>query len=542
MRLQAITASRGTQFIRIADLGVYASAASTAPPPQPSLGIWGPTVNFPIVPVGVFIDPVSGNVVSFSTFTKDTFSGNGGKDGTTWTATWNRTSGIVSPALVNTLNHDMFCPGMAFDVNGNMVITGGKSASKTSFYNSADGTWRSAGDMGIARGYQGSTTVGDGRIFVIGGSWAGGPEGKRNGEIYDPKTNKWSPLTGCPVKSLPSNQSPVSILTNDWNGEYRGDNHVWLLSWKNNSIFHAGPSNMTHWITTAGQGAIVNASLRGTPTFTDSDAMNGVAAMYDAAAGKILTAGGSSSYKYRNDSNAIVGDKATANAFVITLNEVNKPVRVDTASNGLRFPRTMHHAVILPNGDTFVVGGQIEGQPWSEDTPQLIPEIYRPGPNIWQNAAPHSIIRVYHSFGLLLPDATVLVGGGGVCGDCLANHFDAQVYIPAYLLTATGTRAVRPVILRTSTPSVKPGNSFTFTTDTEIVAASLVRYGGATHSLNNDQRRIELKPQRSALPQFQYTVVVPSDGGVALPGFWMLFAINALGVPSESKNVQVLVA
>ena len=530
VRLQANSAAMKTQFISIANLSVW-STDSFTPPPR-DLGRWGPTVNFPLVPVGVFIDPLSGKLISFSSFAHDDF-GQDSTDGTTLTATWDPTTEIVSQRRVRETQHDMFCPGMSFDVDGRMVVTGGETAYKTSIYDPAKDDWKSAAGMKKARGYQGSTICADGRIFVIGGSWS--PEafrkrGNKTGEIYDPKTNKWTLLNGCPSKPIHT--------TEDWQGLYRADNHVWLQGWKNNSVFHAGPAKDMHWITTTGGGAIQNAGKRG----VDRDAMCGVMAMYDAAEGKILTAGGAPQYKYKDDHGTIKGSKATNNSFLITLGQVNNTVNVRFAGGGMNFQRVFHHAVILPNGETFVVGGQIEGQAFTDDTAQLVPEIYSPTRDNWTAVAAHSIARTYHSFGLLLSDATVLVGGGGLCGSCdKVNHFDAQVYTPQYLLTPDGNRAKRPVITNISAATVRPGASFTVTTDGHVVGASLVRYGGATHSLNNDQRRIELKLQESGTA-FQYGVSIPSDGGVAIPGYWMLFVINALGVPSEAKNVQIQIA
>lgn len=150
-------------------------------------------------------------------------------------------------------------------------------------------------------------------------------------------------------------------------------------------------------------------------------------------------------------------------------------------------------------------------------------------------------MRVYHSFTLLLPDATVLSGGGGLCGDsCDVNHFDAQVYTPPYLLTAEGKPATRPVILKTSVHEVKPGGTFSITTDGDVADASLVRYGSTTHAVNTDQRRIPLRPRKTGAGT--YEVDVPGEGYVAIPGYWMLFVMNGKGTPSVSKPIKILLA
>ncbi len=38
---------------------------------------------------------------------------------------------------------------------------------------------------------------------------------------------------------------------------------------------------------------------------------------------------------------------------------------------------------------------------------------------------------------------------------------------------------------------------------------------------------------------YVYTLTVPSDAGIATPGYWYLFAVNAAGVPSISWTMLV---
>lgn len=63
--------------------------------------------------------------------------------------------------------------------------------------------------MNIPRGYQAQATTSQGKLFTIGASWSGGQGGK-NGEIYDPGSNTWTQLPGCPV---------APILTGDAQGK-----------------------------------------------------------------------------------------------------------------------------------------------------------------------------------------------------------------------------------------------------------------------------------------------------------------------------------
>ena len=99
--------------------------------------------------------------------------------------------------------------------------------------------------------------------------------------------------------------------------------------------------------------------------------------------------------------------------------------------------------------------------------------------------------------------------------------------------------ADRPTISSISATSVSPGGSLTITTsgDVDVTSFSLIRLSSTTHTVNTDQRRIALKPTSQNGNDF--TVTVPADSGIALPGYWYLFALTADGVPSVAKFVKV---
>ena len=68
---------------------------------------------------------------------------------------------------------------------------------------------------------------------------------------------------------------------------------------------------------------------------------------------------------------------------------------------------------------------------------------------------------------------------------------------------------------------------------------SMVRMGGSTHSMNTDQRRLELcGPSTTPCGGASASVTVPGNG-VAIPGNWMVFAVNAAGVPSVASTLVV---
>jgi galactose oxidase len=104
---------------------------STYTKPNPALGLWGPTINVPLVPAVIAVEPNTGNILSWSSYAYDSF---GAATGQTQTSLWNPTTQIVTQRLVTNTQHDMFCPGTSMDTTGRVIITGGDTSQKTSIY------------------------------------------------------------------------------------------------------------------------------------------------------------------------------------------------------------------------------------------------------------------------------------------------------------------------------------------------------------------------------------------------------------------------
>jgi len=289
-----------------------------------------------------------------------------------------------------------------------------------------------------------------------------------------------------------------------------------------------------HWFDTAGAGRSVAAGVRG-PT----DQMNGNAVMY--ALGKILAFGGAKNY------NTVPGNPTTyavADATVITIGAPFKPAKI-TPTAPLNRARSFSNAVVLPDGKVLAIGGMVIPLPFSDTTAVTVPEIWDPATGKWTLLVDQLVPRTYHSVALLLPDATVLSTGGGLCAAavCNPNHPDGQRFHPPYLFLADGkTRTPRPLI-RTAPATAKPGSLINvrvrLNAESEIKTFALIRYGSATHSVNTDQRRIELpivgRPQKRV-----WRLRVPGNYGTTPRGVWMLFAINAASVPSVAKTVLIV--
>lgn len=475
-------------------------------------GKWSRTIQFPLVPVAGAVEPASGQLIVWSAYRDDTFAVNAAN--LTQTAVYNPADGSVKEFEVAYTEHDMFCPGISYDFNGNLLVTGGDTSAAVSLFQQGTWRWSKQAPMKKGRGYQSSATLSDGRIFTIGGSWSGARGGK-DGEIWNGAS--WTLLPGCRV---------APMLTADKQGIFRQDNHAWLFAWKGGSVLQAGPSVTMNWYTMSGQGSVAPAGQRS----TNGDAMCGPAVMYDAVAGKILAVGGSPDYQ---------DNFATANAHVLSIGAVNAAVQVQKVGS-MSAARIFANSVVLPNGEVFVVGGQTWGNPFHDENSSLVPEIWSPGTQRWRQVAVSPTPRTYHSIALLMPNATVFVGGGGLCGNCGAsNHFDGQLYAPPYLFAADGTTAApRPQIASVSSRTPVVGASITVTLAAGAatpVTFSMVRMGSSTHTVNTDQRRVPLTASRSGNV---YTIRLPSDPGILLPGYWYLFAMGN-GVPSVAQIVQV---
>jgi len=350
----------------------------------------------------------------------------------------------------------------------------------------------------------------NGSVLTLGGSWSGGRGGK-NAEVWT--NGSWRLLPG--VTAAP-------VTGPDPAGVYRGDNHLWLFAVGDGQVFHAGPSAPMHWLLTSGNGSISSAGNRG----DDPYSINGNAALY--APGLILKAGGAPAYQDTN---------ATASAYTIQLDPGANGATV-TKVAPMAYPRAFSSAVVLPSGQTVILGGQTRPVPFSDDTAILIPEIWDPDGRVFRQLNAEKTPRVYHSTGILLPDGRVFSGGGGQCGQgCAANHFNAEIHTPPYLLNADGTAAARPRITAAPTTATL-GASIAVSTSAPVMSFVLMRLSSNTHTVNNDQRRIPL-PIQSSTAATSYTLAIPASAGTVLPGYYMLFALAGNGVPSVAATVRI---
>lgn len=487
-------------------------------------GQWSDLVRFGLIPVAAYVVPrfpQPDRLLIFSAFGNFTFSGPTGK---TQFGDYNFATGAISHREVANTRHDMFCPGISQLADGRILIQGGSDAEAVSIYDPSTNAFTRGPNMVIARGYQTSTILSNGKVFTIGGAFSGPREGK-DGELYDPATNSWKYLPDADV---------TPMLTTDREGIWREDNHAWLFGWKDGSVFQAGPSRFQHWYGTTGTGSVLRAGTRDT-----DDAMCGIFVMYDATRGKIFSAGGSPDY---------TNSAANQRAHITTIGNPNTPSTIERVAD-MGFPRGYANAVVLPDGTILVTGGQRRSLVFTNTDGILIAELFNPATKTWTQLAPEAVPRNYHSVSILLPDATVFSGGGGLCWvssptassancDKTVDHPDGQIFSPPYLFNADGTRRTRPAISGLAEIPVKAGATLSFSVTGSPTSFSLIRLGSVTHSVNSDQRRIPL--ENFQISGQSVTVSLPSDYGILPPGFYYLFAISAQGTPSIAKTVHII--
>ena len=152
------------------------------------------------------------------------------------------------------------------------------------------------------------------------------------------------------------------------------------------------------------------------------------------------------------------------------------------------------------------------------------------------------VTRQYHSTALLLPDGRVLSAGGGICGTCDSVGYlakNAEVFSPPYLFKKDGSGELAPRPQITSAPDEVTYNApFAISTPdaASISKVALVRLGAVTHSVNMEQRYV---PLSFTAGSGAVNATAPANANVAPPGVYMLFVIDADGVPSVAKMVRV---
>jgi Galactose oxidase-like, Early set domain len=208
------------------------------------------------------------------------------------------------------------------------------------------------------------------------------------------------------------------------------------------------------------------------------------------------------------------------------------PVWRDGAS--LDHARAHFNTVLLPDGSKLSSGGGLGQAPDGSlyTGPVYEAELFDPATGDWRPAGKENDARTYHSTAVLLPDGRVLTAGDDRPDHLPAGGRTAQLYSPPYLALES-----RPVV--TDAPrAVRYGARLPISASDPAAIAKVVlmRPGATTHAVDMEQRSVELarRPGEAGL-----VLTSPPDPSVAPPGWYMLFALDARGVPSVARWIQL---
>lgn len=199
-------------------------------------------------------------------------------------------------------------------------------------------------------------------------------------------------------------------------------------------------------------------------------------------------------------------------------------------------------AVLLPTGEVFVSGGINGGS--SDGDAVLQGEIYNPGINwatglysvadSWATVDASTVVRNYHSTALLLPNGRVWVGGSSKNAaqgnPTSVGELRIEVFKPSYDASAN-----RPLL---SNVPLSSGYAQVFeitaTQANQVRRVALTRCGSVTHAFDADQRYVGLTFRVSEGNQIQ--VSSPPNSRIAPPGYYLLWVIDANGLPCQQAS------
>ncbi len=392
---------------------------------------------------------------------------------------------------------DLFCSGQAVLADGRILVIGGTSTSgglgttNVNAFNPISQGWDVLARMNHPRWYPTGTTLADGRVLVTSGYNSATGDIVTIPEVYAPATNTWSDLTGA------TNGIPV---------------YPFMYQLPDGRVLHAGGSE----VATATE--VLDLPTQRWTTI-DARIIDG-ASIVNYAPGKFMKAG----------SAADSGNSGPSSntAFTLDMNQAS-PTWQPTAP--MQYARSFVNLTSLPDGTVLATGGETDKSGYVNGNAVLPAELWNPATGTWSTLASMTVPRLYHSDALLLPDGRVWIGGSG--GDPgVTDQKTSQIFSPPYLF-----KGARPAI--TAIPSIVQYNApvFVQTPDAAgITRVSLIRTGSDTHSFDQNGRMLPLSFTQTS---GGINVQMPPNGNYAPPGYYMLFIVNSLGVPSTAAIVDL---
>ncbi|MGW0757553.1 galactose oxidase-like domain-containing protein [Streptomyces sp. NPDC002814] len=441
------------------------------------------------------------------------------------------TSAVYNPATgtykVIPTPKDMFCSGHVQLQDGRVLVMSGNKGYPTAdgtigyqgykdsyIFDPVSETYSKTNDMNDGHWYPSATALGNGDVISFGGLKEDST-GSVTAELWSDAQQKWLPTWQVNQTWSYWGLYPSMILMQDGRLFYSGS-HTF-----GNNIPGTGSAIYDYDANTITQ----------TPGLQKKDERDQSASVLlpPAQDQKVLTLGGGN-IDSNPDANRLtdVIDLKTANpAYVAgppipqgTVDLGNGPVP-QTGNQGKMYVS----AVLLPDGKVLETGGALHNRA----DPVYETSIYDPATNTFDPVAVDPEARGYHSSAFLLPDGRVMTTGDNP-GNGSWNH-DVSIYTPPYLL-----KGARPAITSVIDTEWTYGDTQRITVDRPIAKAELIRPAAVTHSSDPNQRFVDLP---LSVDGNNVDLNVTSNPNMAPPGWYMLFAVDANGVPSVAKWVHL---
>ena len=455
-------------------------------------GAFSPVGAWPVITVHTVMLP-DGRILSYGSRANGTQTGYFEYD------VWDPTAGGIGAGhllLPNQTGTDIFCGSqVVLPQSGQVVLNGGDNwtgsgttntgNNNTNVFNPADNTLTRGVNLNRARWYSSSTVLLNGEVYVQGGNGgADRPEVRQLDGTY-------RLLTGVDTSAL-SYDFPRNFVAPD------------------GRVFGFDSGGNMYYVNTAGTGSITRVGQ------TPAASRGGDSTVVMFRPGRILQLGGSS------------------NGAVLI--DINSGSPVATATSSMATMRKLANATVMADGRVVVTGGS---EVWNQLTGvNRTAEIWNPTTGTWTVGATAVKSRLYHSGSVLLPDASVLVSGGGAPGPEVNTN--AEIYYPPYLYDATGALAPRPGIAA-APAQIDIGETFPVdvANAASISRVTLVKTASVTHSFNMEQRFADLIFNTVGN---RLMVQAPTRASQATPGYYMLFVLDNNGVPSRATMLKVGIA
>ncbi|MEZ8030081.1 galactose oxidase-like domain-containing protein [Enterovibrio norvegicus] len=463
-------------------------------------GMWSTSGNWPLYAIHMALLP-NGNVITYGTDE----SGRGlGLAYDVWTPSQGFTDASHNTLDITT-DTNVFCSAQQLLGNGSLLISGGDQRpngingagiKSANVFNPNDNSMSLTGEMNQQRWYPTLTTMPNGDILVHGGR-IDKETPTTLPELYSQTSGTWSQLHGADspdVYSVKGWYYPRSFVNNKGN--------VVFIKGNDNGVYE-----LDAYKTTAnGQGRINH---------------------------KINTGKGDFKFFYPTVSYAsgkVLAFKEGKKVYSININNFSSKRLANIPSE-----RIWSDATLLANGEVLISGGSSVRQ--DLDSAHFTAEVYNPANNTWRTTEAAQKARLYHSSAVLLPSGAVLVAGGGPPGPIY--QLNAEMYYPDYLFDANGNWATRPTITSITTNASYDKNiSVKYSGNRKIERITMVKLGSTTHSWNMGQifREVNFKERQNNRLVIGSGQLTPQK---MTQGYYMVFVIDADGVPSEAKIIKL---